>query len=272
MVPSRSSNWDLSGKRTARKINESYEKVIANEATPGDMRHWRFSRVTGEKTAGGPGSGVAHNNTAPLLERPLSNTVRIGSRRAIMESNPDRESSVSLDDIKYVAQKSFTIKKLSRLMDDPKGDWKDNPIKLYYDGSEYHLMDGHHRFLAALRLGMKSLPAKVWEGHEKKADFSTDYGHIVDMLRSNRDHERAIEREDWDASASLVDNAIANRARFRKDQYDKEYDRCSRGELQNRSELRSDVALNAIGGGGLGGPLGGVGGGRIKSFSYRCGV
>jgi hypothetical protein len=127
----------------------------------------RRNRETLEtKTAGGPGSGIGHNNTSPITERPKSKLVTIGTRKAVMSKKHSRRHPVELKRIKYVAQDKYVIKKLAWMLEH-KDEWKNRPIKVLFDPDErvYHLMDGHHRFLAALRLGMKSLKADVWE-HE----------------------------------------------------------------------------------------------------------
>jgi hypothetical protein len=116
-----------------------------------------------EKRAGGPGSGVEHHNTAPILDYAQSDAVSIGNRRHVLETRAQlKRVRVTLSRIKFVGQKNYVIKKLARLMDDPKGDWLQVPVALYFDGTHFHVMDGHHRFLAAARLGKKSILATVW--------------------------------------------------------------------------------------------------------------
>ena len=121
-----------------------------------------------EKTAGGPGSGVSHNNTSSInmdargVER--SDLVSLHTRKRIMKSqSPDKKANVPLSKIGRIAQGKYVISKLSWFMKN-KEKWRDKPVKLLWDAENntYHLMDGHHRWLAASRLGMESLPAEVW--------------------------------------------------------------------------------------------------------------
>lgn len=115
-----------------------------------------------DKIAGGPGSGVQYDNTSKIERLEQSPLITIHYRRNIKnQRQPDRETTIQLDDIDYGAQTKYSIDKLSGLMDSFE-DWKDEPIEIARVNGDYHLLDGHHRFLAADRLGKSSLPAKVW--------------------------------------------------------------------------------------------------------------
>ena len=137
------------------------------------------------KLAGGPGSGVSYDNTSNIEGLDLSPSVRIYGRTKVMEANPPSEEGVSvpLDRIKYVAQKRYVVAKLGRMLSQRDTDWLKNPIKLYFDGEHYHVMDGHHRFLAAKRKGYDAILADVWDTlptDEKTAGLLTDYKPVND--------------------------------------------------------------------------------------------
>lgn len=128
-----------------------------------------------QKVAGGPGSGVSHDNTSKIdLEKhgfEKSPAVSLHNRSKVRDAASPRERTVGLDEIDYVAQEKFVIGKLGWFLKN-KDEWKNDPIDLLYDGEEdtYHLMDGHHRVLAALRLDMESMPAKVWNASDITGD------------------------------------------------------------------------------------------------------
>jgi hypothetical protein len=119
------------------------------------------------KLAGGPGSGVSHENTEAINmdkhDLSISPLVTIGHRRKIMQSRMEPKSE-TLDPkkIRFIGQGRYVIQKLGRLMSDPDGDWVDKPIQVLRVDGKLHLLDGHHRFLAALRLHKPTIKARVW--------------------------------------------------------------------------------------------------------------
>jgi hypothetical protein len=114
------------------------------------------------KNAGGPGSGVEHDNTAKIMRLEKSPDITIHRREKIKaQREPDREKKVKISDIDYGAQSKYNIEKLGWFLDNW-SEWKDSPIDVALMDGEYHLMDGHHRYLAADRLRKNTLPANIW--------------------------------------------------------------------------------------------------------------
>ena len=113
-----------------------------------------------QKKGGGPGSGVKEHNTAPI-DYPKSKYVSVGSRKALLENMYYRKETVPLTSITAVGQNNFVPKKLKKFLDNP-SIIDENPVDLLkVDEDDYHVIDGHHRVLAAAVLGMKELPARV---------------------------------------------------------------------------------------------------------------
>jgi len=112
------------------------------------------------KLAGGPGSGVSGSNTT-VIGLPKSEYVSVGSRKALLDNMHYRKRTIPLSSIKAVAQEKCVPSKLQKFFDHP--DWITNdPIDvLEVEDGVYHMIDGHHRYLAALGLGIKEIPARV---------------------------------------------------------------------------------------------------------------
>lgn len=144
------------------------------------------------KIAGGPGSGVAGKNTKPI-DMPHSPYTSVGSRKGILENMHWVKRMIPLKDIKCVGQHKYVPKKLAAMVKKPEI-VKENPIDVLQVGEhEYHVVDGHHRYLAALKLGLKEIPARIRKKAaktlEKAAEEGAGYGlHHYDQL----DHV-----EDW---------------------------------------------------------------------------
>lgn len=115
---------------------------------------------------GGPGSGGQY--PTQKLKMPMSPYVSVGTRKGILKNMPFEIQDVDLSRITHVAQTKFVPFKVKRLCKNRDGITK-KPVCLLYVPSEdcYHVMDGHHRFLAAQKLGIDQLPAKVWTRHEE---------------------------------------------------------------------------------------------------------
>jgi len=112
------------------------------------------------KVAGGPGSGVAGRNTAPI-GMPHSPHVSVGTRKGILDNMHWTKKMVCLKDIKCVGQHKYVPKKLAKMVKEPEI-VKELPIDVLQVGEhEYHVIDGHHRYLAAKELGLKEIPARV---------------------------------------------------------------------------------------------------------------
>lgn len=121
-----------------------------------------------EKTAGGPGSGVTGDNTKKIDILPHSPIISIGKRKKFMENrSPEMEKvQVLVENIKYKGQEKYVPKKLQKFMDAiKKGEtWMwEKPVVLLRDREgALHIIDGHHRALAAILSKRKSLSADVY--------------------------------------------------------------------------------------------------------------
>ena len=114
-----------------------------------------------EKLAGGPGSGVKGYNTATLTGYPRSKYVSVGTRKALLENMPYQKEMIQVADINAVSQDKYVPAKLQKFLKDPSIITKD-PIDVLRAPDELACVDGHHRLLAALQLGLQELPAKVY--------------------------------------------------------------------------------------------------------------
>jgi hypothetical protein len=113
------------------------------------------------KSAGGPGSGISSDNTM-YIGLPLSEYVSVGTRKALLENMSFKEVVVPISKITKVAQEKFVPKKLNEMMEN-KREVLLKPIDLLKINNEYHVVDGHHRFLVALKTGAKNIKARVYE-------------------------------------------------------------------------------------------------------------
>jgi hypothetical protein len=69
------------------------------------------------------------------------------------------------------------------------------PVDVFYDGSEYYLADGYHRFHAHARAGLKRINAIVSQGTLREAVlYSLGANQTHGLRRSNEDKRRAVER------------------------------------------------------------------------------
>ena len=130
---------------------------------------------------GGPGSGVKYRNTAPIpmLQSPY---VSVGTRKSMLQNMDYEEREVSLSQITHCCQKNYVPSKLEKFIKNP--DWiADSPIDvLHVPGEGYHVVDGHHRYLAANALNMGTIPAKVYHKSEKSMpDYDADQGVAVEL-------------------------------------------------------------------------------------------
>lgn len=116
------------------------------------------------KSAGGPGSGVSGDNTDEITFLEESPLISIGFRKKFFDENKPvlTNTEVSVDRIKYKGQQKMVPKKLVRMM--LKWDEiKNKPVDLLKDeNGNYHIIDGHHRGLAAILLKEKNIKANVY--------------------------------------------------------------------------------------------------------------
>lgn len=117
------------------------------------------------KAAGGPGSGVSHSNTDTIDFLETSPIISIGYRQKFMDTHKPSATSVkiSTSKIKYKGQEKMVPKKLVKMMKI----WeeiKDKPVDVIVDKEgHYHILDGHHRVLAAILTKVKTVFANVYK-------------------------------------------------------------------------------------------------------------
>ena len=119
------------------------------------------------KLAGGPGSGTDKDNTDYIVDKypelSISPLISIGKRKQFMEEHPIKETKeIPLSKIKYVSQHKFVPEKLARIKKELNNIEKPIDVLLDKEGF-YHVMDGHHRFLAAWELNKKTILANIYE-------------------------------------------------------------------------------------------------------------
>ena len=131
-----------------------------------DEDYGQDQEVSMSKLAGGPGSGVKGYNTAHIGSYPKSPYVSVGTRKALLDNMDYHKDEISLSDVSHVAQDKFVPDKLQEMLRKPEIlDYK--PIDVLMVGDKYHVVDGHHRFLAAIILGKQKLHANVRVKAEK---------------------------------------------------------------------------------------------------------
>lgn len=120
------------------------------------------------KAAGGPGSGVSEDNAKVIDFLEDSPLVSIGYRKKLMkDNNPVKEGvDILVKDIKYKGQEKYVPKKLQKFLDAiEKGEtWPfEKPIDVLRDeDGKYHILDGHHRGLAAIKTKKDKIKANVY--------------------------------------------------------------------------------------------------------------
>lgn len=108
---------------------------------------------------GGPGSGVSGDNTEKIA-MPHSPYTSVGTRKGMLDNMEYTEESITMDSITHVGQEKFVPRKLEKMV----SNWdkvKDKPIDVLKVGDEYHVIDGHHRYLAAKEIGEDQIQARV---------------------------------------------------------------------------------------------------------------
>ena len=116
---------------------------------------------------GGPGSGGPDIETESI-DMPQSPHISVGTRKGVLENMDYHEDEIPLDKITHVGQKKFVPAKLDKMLLNY-GKVRKMPIDVLKVGDDYHVIDGHHRFLAAknneeptinARVRVKSMTAK----------------------------------------------------------------------------------------------------------------
>jgi hypothetical protein len=145
------------------ETKEQHGKTHPIKALPERVKTACF-RLGFLKTSGGPGSGVSGDNTDSISFLKESPLISIGYRKKFMDSNSPvlTDTEVDTSKIKYKGQEKMVPKKLIRMM--LKWDEiKDKPVDLIKDeNGDYHVIDGHHRALAAILLKEKNIKANIY--------------------------------------------------------------------------------------------------------------
>ncbi len=110
-------------------------------------------------TKGGPGSGGADTE---LIGIPHSPFVSVGTRKGMLENMPHKQEMIKIHDITHVGQEKFVPEKLKAMLE-KFDDIKDKPIDVLKCNDGFHVIDGHHRFLAHQIMGSDEIPANVYE-------------------------------------------------------------------------------------------------------------
>jgi hypothetical protein len=119
------------------------------------------------KTAGGPGSGVIGNNTSVLPFLETSPLISIGNKNRFLNDHTPIITNTPIDvsKIKYKGQEKIVPKKLVQILIN----WdktKNNPIDVIKDqNGDYHVVDGHHRAIAARLLKEKEILANIYRDY-----------------------------------------------------------------------------------------------------------
>lgn len=155
---SRGSNW-----QPARGKDLTSEGTKADRSLQTETKDFIKGSIF---TEGGPGSGGQY--PTQKMKMPLSPFISVGTRKGILKNMPFELETVPLSKITHVAQRKFVPFKVKRLCKDADSISK-YPICLLKVPSEdgYHIMDGHHRYLAAIKKGIDSLDARVWVKFEE---------------------------------------------------------------------------------------------------------
>ena len=149
------------------------------------------------KTAGGPGSGVAGNNTDTIDFMEHSPLISIGKRKEFLEgSRPIETKDIEIAKIRFKGQHKYVPEKLmAMIMSDVRGDgslWE-KPIKVLKDSNdEYHVIDGHHRFLAALIRGRPTIKSEVYSSDKLEKSAALDMEKRYANMKKQQINRRAL--------------------------------------------------------------------------------
>jgi len=182
---------------------------------------------------GGPGSGVAYRNTAPI-NLPKSDYISVGTRKGLQANMDYDEYDVPLKHITKVGQTAYVPEKVNKFLKNR--DWiRTKPIDvLWVRGDGYHMIDGHHRYMAASAMNMETLPARVFKKAEKTmpdyvADNPEKKDEIDVVTRTTADASNpgfklyqaaeAMEQADWDMAISLLSESETYVAKLGQKRY-----------------------------------------------------
>jgi uncharacterized ParB-like nuclease family protein len=181
-----------------------YAMERAGEISPKVLKKWEDATPKNKKlpervkTAGGPGSGVGRDNTAPIAEHELkqSDVIRIGKRKDLMSSLPCSLEDIAVNSVSHACQSNYVPSKLNGVMAAMEsGTLNDKPVDLLKVSDSYHVLDGHHRVMAAKRLGKEKLKARVYSEEKTATDYTALRALFADINDRAKRDAREIETE-----------------------------------------------------------------------------
>ena len=227
----KSSSYDLSpysaskSRKFPKRKNQKEEIIRAEEALDKALQERGESNFKSEKrdiglskVAGGPGSGVTGENTDVIFFLEKSPLISIGKRKQFMSNSSPVQKNVKvpIKSIKYKGQDKFVPKKLVRIIYNSK-DALSKPVDLLLDDKgKYHIMDGHHRALAAILLKKEDLKANVWvmgSGMKKIA--------IAASVDIGKDFKDAFVKKIKEAPEGEVDKYIIGKGKINKNRVER---------------------------------------------------
>lgn len=141
------------------------------------------------KLSGGPGSGVAGENTEKI-DMPLSEYISVGTRKGLLDNMEYEEKEIDMAHIKCVCQEKCVPAKVERMMGNF-DEIKDLPIDVLEVGKDnYHVIDGHHRFLVHRRKKSEKIKVRSYKRREKDAAYTSEDSFCFKLANDNLSAER----------------------------------------------------------------------------------
>jgi len=135
---------------------------------------------------GGPGSGGA---VTKLINMEKSPHISVGTRKGVLDNMHYFEDSIPMDKITHVGQEKYVPEKLKKMLKNY-DEIKDKPIDVLKVGDEYHVIDGHHRFLAHKKNGAGSVKARVRVKAENSYIKKTmSEGKLIPIMKANNEKQ-----------------------------------------------------------------------------------
>ena len=158
----------MTNKAPLRALGGGLSAAVSQMLVSNSLPERKYVPESLMKTAGGPGSGVSGDNTKLIPAYPQSPWVTIGTRKHFLDTNNPiaTDKSISISDIVYVGQEKYVPVKLRKFYDaHVAGEtWMwDKPIEVTIHNGKYAVVDGHHRFLAALLCGKKTIKVNIYQ-------------------------------------------------------------------------------------------------------------
>jgi uncharacterized ParB-like nuclease family protein len=126
------------------------------------------------KSAGGPGSGSEGQDTQSILKDfkglEMSPYLTIGKRGEFLETHKPNalRKQIKMDKIKYIIQEKYVPAKVKRMVESS-DNLDDLPIDVMVDPQgNYHVLDGHHRFLTAKKKNRHEILANIYSVPAKR--------------------------------------------------------------------------------------------------------